>query len=133
MRNIIIDRDLRPRPFVATPAKGSEGDLVDESQAAGCAIDAIIKKYGGNLPAVQAWPDGAVQLPSNRDELEEMAYNACEDIVQSGKSPFASVDDAINALSEGTFVDRIVNHKPVVMPEVTPEVKPEVTEVKNEA
>ena len=137
MRKIIIDRELRPRPFLVTPEKGSVGDMVDESQAAGCAIDAIIKKYGGNLPAVQAWPDGAIQLPSNRDELEEMAYNACEDIVNSGKSPFASVDEAINALSEGTFVDRIANYKPdvttEVKSEVIPEVKPEVTEVKDEA
>ena len=133
MRNIIIDPELRPRPVLVTPEKGSFGDMVDESQAAGCAIDAIIKKYGGNLPAVQAWPDGAVQLPSNRDELEELAYNACENIVKSGNSPFASVDEAINALSDGTFADRIVNHKSDVTPDVTPEVTSEVnSEVKSE-
>lgn len=112
MRSIIIDISERPRPSLVTPAKGSEGDMVDETQAAACSIDAIIKRYGGNLPAAKGWPDGGVQLPLNRDELEEMAYKACEDIVNNGQSPFKSVDEAITALSDGTFADKVSNFKP---------------------
>lgn len=116
MRNIIIDVSERPRPSLVTPAKGSEGDMVDETQAAACSIDAIIKRYGGNLPAAKGWPDGGVQLPLNRDELEVMAYNACEDIVNNGKSPFKSVDEAITALSDGTFAEKVANFKPTETP-----------------
>lgn len=112
MRSIIIDISERPRPSLVTPAKGSEGDMVDETQAAACSIDAIIKRYGGNLPAAKGWPDGGVQLPLNRDELEDMAYTACEDIVNSGQSPFKSVDEAITALSDGTFAEKVTNFKP---------------------
>ena len=88
MRSIIIDISERPRPSLVTPTKGTEGDMVDETQASACSIDAIIKRYGGTLPAAKGWPDGGVQLPLNRDELEAMAYNACEDIVNNGgKAP----------------------------------------------
>lgn len=119
MRNIIIDVAERPRPSLVTPAKGSAGDMVDETQAAACSIDAIIKRYGGNLPAAKGWPDGGVQLPLNRDELEDMAYSACEDIVNSGKSPFQSVDEAITALSDGTFAEKVSNFKPTETAETT--------------
>lgn len=119
MRNIIIDVAERPRPSLVTPAKGSVGDMVDETQAAACSIDAIIKRYGGNLPAAKGWPDGGVQLPLNRDELEEMAYNACEDIVNNGKSPFKSVDEAITALTDGTFAEKVANFKPTETAETT--------------
>lgn len=112
MRSIIIDISERPRPSLVTPAKGSAGDMVDETQAAACSIDAIIKRYGGNLPAAKGWPDGGVQLPLNRDELEDMAYKACEDIVNNGQSPFKSVDEAITALSDGTFAEKVSNFKP---------------------
>ena len=112
MRNIIIDISERPRPSLVTPAKGSEGDMVDETQAAACSIDAIIKRYGGNLPPAKGWTDGGVQLPLNRDELEDMAYKACEDIVNNGKSPFKSVDEAITALSDGTFAEKVANYNP---------------------
>ena len=112
MRSIIIDISERPRPSLVTPAKGSQGDMVDETQAAACSIDAIIKRYGGNLPAAKGWPDGGVQLPLNRDELEDMAYNACEDIVNNGKSPFKTVDEAITALADGTFAEKVSNFKP---------------------
>ncbi len=111
MRNIIIDVEARPRPSLVTPAKGSSGDRVDESQAVACSIDVIIKRYGGMLPACRGWEDGGVQLPLNRDELEAMAYDACENIVNSGDSPFASVDEAISALSDGTFASKIRDHK----------------------
>ena len=111
MRCIIIDISERPRPSLVTPAKGSEGDMVDETQAAACSIDAIIKRYGGNLPPAKGWTDGGVQLPLNRDELEDMAYNACEDIVNNGKSPFKTVDEAIAALSDGTFAEKVANFK----------------------
>lgn len=119
MRNIIIDVAERPRPSLVTPAKGSVGDMVDETQAAACSIDAIIKRYGGNLPAAKGWPDGGVQLPLNRDELEAMAYNACEDIVNNGNSPFKSVDEAITALSDGTFAEKVSNFKPTETAETT--------------
>ena len=109
MRSIIIDISERPRPSLVTPAKGTEGDMVDETQASACAIDAIIKRYGGNLPSVKGWTDGGVQLPLNRDELEDMAYNACANIVNNGTSPFHSVDEAITALSDGTFAEKVVN------------------------
>ena len=112
MRSIIIDISERPRPSLVTPTKGSDGDMVDETQAAACSIDAIIKRYGGNLPAAKGWPEGGVQLPLNRDELEDMAYNACEDIVNNGKSPFNTVDEAITALSDGTFAEKVSNFKP---------------------
>ena len=112
MRNIIIDVAERPRPSLVTPAKGSQGDMVDETQASACSIDAIIKRYGGTLPAAKGWPDGGVQLPLNRDELEAMAYNACEDIVNNGKSPFKTVDEAITALTDGTFAEKVANFKP---------------------
>ena len=112
MRSIIIDISERPRPILVTPAKGSEGDMVDETQAAACSIDAIIKRYGGNLPPAKGWTDGGVQLPLNRDELEDMAYKACEDIVSNGKSPFKTVDEAITALSDGTFAEKVSNFKP---------------------
>lgn len=119
MRNIIIDVAERPRPSLVTPAKGSAGDMVDETQAAACSIDAIIKRYGGSLPAAKGWPDDGVQLPLNRDELEEMAYNACEDFVNNGNSPFNSVDEAITALTDGTFADKVANFKPTEPTEPT--------------
>ena len=112
MRSIIIDIAERPRPSLVTPAKGSAGDMVDETQAAACSIDAIIKRYGGNLPAAKGWPDGGVQMPLNRDELEDMAYKACEDIVNNGQSPFKTVDEAITALSDGSFAEKVSNFKP---------------------
>lgn len=131
MRIIIIDRDTRPRPVVLTPAKGSAGDMVDESQAAGCAIDAIIKRYGGQLPAVARWRDGDVQLPLNREDVATMAYNACRDLVESGKTPWSTVDDALKALADGTLSDAILTHLSNNTPK--PDNDPEKKEVTNEA
>lgn len=110
MRTLLFSVHDRPRPEVVTPAKGSEGDCTDETQAAMTSVDSIISRYGGNLAEIAGWRGrmGANQFqpPSNLEDALEILKNAESELVAS-KLPFDSLSSALESMRDGSFAERI--------------------------
>lgn len=120
MRTLVIERDKRPRPVVVTPAKGSVGDMTDESQAAKTDIGSIIQRYGGNLADIAGWRNQTFgdQPADDLEDAIETLKNASE--VLDGL-PYSSLAEAVAAINDGTFTtekkEEINDEKPQERPE----------------
>lgn len=120
MRTLVIERDKRPRPVVVTPAKGSVGDMTDESQAAKTDIGSIIQRYGGNLADIAGWRNQTFgdQPTDDLEDAIETLKNASE--VLDGLS-YSSLAEAVAAINDGTFTtkkkEEINDEKPQERPE----------------
>lgn len=114
MRTIIIDIEERPRPKLSTPAKGSQGDMTNESMAVLTDLDFIIKRYGGNLAELQAWRGrlnygDATVVPTDLVDAFNLMKDAHDrfDALDKADNPFASFEEAMAALRDGTFEEKI--------------------------
>lgn len=145
-RIVIIDYHSRPRPRLATPAKGSVGDMTNESMLPLTDLGAILKRYGGNLAELAAWR-GAVSygdstiIPNDLQEAFDKLKDAHEAFENLPDNPFASFEDAMTAIENGTIAD-ILSRKnapedtpssPDVSPDPVKPNKPTKKEPKNEA
>lgn len=109
---MIVPISERPRPKLVTPAKGSEGDLTNESLAEGTSVDSIIGRYAGNLAELKAWHAGRCQygdqsaIPADFFEAFDKLKTAREQFADLGL-PFDSFDDAYTAWQDGTLDARL--------------------------
>lgn len=108
MRNIILDADMRPRPLLVTPAKGSVGDMVHEEDAAGTSIPSILQRYGGNLEDLVRWrkdpiPFDCDLMPSDLAEALQKVHDIGEMLNTLELPEGVSRDDAIAAIKSGDY------------------------------
>lgn len=102
MRKVLIDREKRIRPVLQTPAKGSVGDMTDESQAAQTDVGSILQRYGGNLAEIAGWRgvEYGVQPETNLEDAIDKLKEA-EDLTKD--LGYGSLDEAMSAIANGTF------------------------------
>lgn len=116
-RVIIVDISKRPRPRLVTPSKGSDGDLTNESQRPLTDIDFILKRYAGNLAELDAWR-GSLRygdqsaIPDDLVDAFNTLKNAHDAFDKLEDNPFKSFDEAMSAIADGSFMDKITK-KPV--------------------
>lgn len=125
---IVITRDMRPRPTLRTPAKGTEGDCTDETMVDGCDIGRIIQRYGGNLAELARWRGTmsfGEQVNHNLEDNVERFRELEGQLKDLPNCPFGTLEEAFNAIADGSFMDKIV-------PRGTNEEKQEVEVVKDE-
>lgn len=123
MRVIVYDIDSRSRPKLVTPAKGTEGDMTNESMAPLTDLNAIIKRYGGNLADLVAWRGPLTSgddtiVPADLQDAIESLKAAHDTFDELPNNPFASFEDAMTAIKDGTFEQAFVKADKA---EVTPE------------
>lgn len=128
MRVIVVDYTERKRPKLVTPAKGSVGDLTNESQRTLTDVDFILKRYAGNLAELSAWKStlkygDQTVMPDDLVDAFNILKDAHDAFNKLEGNPFASFDDAMSAIADGTFMDKIVK-KPADTPADTPADKP---------
>lgn len=127
-RIIIVDIDKRQRPKLVTPSKGSEGDLTNESQRPLTDVNFILNRYAGNLAELNAWRSNLKygdqsSIPEDLVEAFNVLKNAHDAFDNIADNPFASFDDAMSAIADGTFIDKIskkTGEKPVEKPAEKP-------------
>lgn len=112
-RIIILDISKRVKPRLVTPAKGSTGDLTNESQRPLTDIDFILKRYAGNLAELNAWKSkqkygDQSALPDDLVDAFNVLKDAHDAFDNLPDNPFSSFDDAMAAIADGTFIDKIV-------------------------
>lgn len=124
MRTIVIDYSERKRPRLVTPSKGSVGDLTNESQRPLTDVDFILRRYAGNLAELNAWKSNLKygDQTAMPDDLVE-AFNTLKDAHDAfdklQDNPFGSFDEAMSAIADGTFMDKI-STKPDEKPDEKP-------------
>lgn len=121
MRVIVVDISERKRPRLVTPAKGSVGDLTNESQRPLTDVDFILKRYAGNLAELNAWKSSLKYgdqsaLPDDLVDAFNILKDAHDAFSTLENNPFVSFDDAMSAIADGTFMDKI-SKKPEEKPE----------------
>lgn len=106
----VITRDMRPRPLLRTPAKGAEGDCTDETMVDGCDIGRIIQRYGGNLAELARWRGSmsfGEQVNHNLEDNIERFRELEGQLKDLPNCPFATLNDAFDAIADGTFIEKI--------------------------
>lgn len=118
MRNILLDRDQRPRPTLTTPEKGSIGDMVHEEDAPGTSIPSLLQRYGGNLEDLVRWRKNPIPydcdlMPSDLAEAIQHVRNIGEMLDTLELPDGVSRDDAIAAIKSGDYRIFVNNKKEV--------------------
>ncbi len=103
MRKIVIDISLRPRPTLKTPAKGSEGDCTDETMAKFTDLGSIVQRYAGNLAELASWRGTMSFGEQPANNLEDAIDKLKEAHDYIAESPYATLEDAIDAINNGLF------------------------------
>lgn len=124
MRSIVVDYSKRKRPRLVTPAKGSVGDLTNESQRPLTDVDFILRRYAGNLAELNAWKSNLKYgdqsaLPADLVDAFNTLKDAHDAFDNLQDNPFGSFDEAMSAIADGTFMDKI-SKKPVEKPVENP-------------
>lgn len=124
MRVIVVDYSERKRPRLVTPAKGSVGDLTNESQRPLTDVDFILRRYAGNLAELNAWKSNLkygdqCAMPDDLVDAFNVLKDAHDAFEKLQDNPFGSFEEAMSAIADGTFMDKISKNpveKPVEKP-----------------
>ncbi|QCS36194.1 hypothetical protein [Capybara microvirus Cap1_SP_159] len=102
--------------------------MVDQSHEVLTRLDTILSRYAGNLAELVAWrgsvaygEQSTLDLQSAYDKMRE----AHEAFVDLPNNPFKSFDEAMLAVSDGTFVEKIAKSSEASQPPPNAEVKNE--------
>lgn len=113
MRCVVFDLNDRPRPALKTPAPCEEGDRCVKSDVVHTDIDAIIRRFAGNLAEIKAWQSGlkyGEQLDADLTDLHEMLREAHDRYDEWKDSPFGSFAEAAECWANGTFDSRVSDY-----------------------
>lgn len=108
MRNILLDAEQRPRPHLATPAKGSLGDMVHEEDAPGTSIPSLLQRYGGNLEDLIRWRKNPIPydcdlMPTDLADALQRVHEIGEMLDTLDLPEGVSREDAIAAIKSGDY------------------------------
>lgn len=104
----VIRPEDRPRPKLATPAKGSVGDMCHEEDAAGTSIPSLLQRYGGNLDDLIRWRKNPIPydcdlVPQDLAEAHALV-GRIEEMIDTLELPEGvSREDAVAAIKSGDF------------------------------